>query len=163
MRKVNMDEEYRQYRVDQAEAWLSKVRRAVDYERALRATADAQLEMADGLRGIDYAEVRVATSPSPDAIPNAVAAHMEAVEAILEIAADAAERVRRATDALAAMPDKTEASALQLYYVAGWKWEEVCVEMGYTWDGMMKLRRRALYDAYEVMPHSEREPVQPAI
>ena len=50
------------------------------------------------------------------------------------------------------MPDPTEARVLRLRYLLGWKWENICVEVGYSYDGIMKLRRRALVSFYEVMP-----------
>ena len=56
------------------------------------------------------------------------------------------------------------ARALHLYYVDALDgWERVCVEMGYSYDGLMKLRRRALLHAYDVMPHTERDSLPPAI
>jgi len=158
-----MDEELQRYRISQAEAWLSKVRRLVAYERAMREAAEVQYEMADGLRGLDYSRDQVAVSPTPDAIPNAVIAHDEAGDSLSSIADSARERIAQAARALDKMPDPTEAAALTFYYIACRKWEAVCVKMDYTWDGMMKLRRRALLHAYDVMPHSERDPMESAI
>lgn len=158
-----MDEEFEKYRIEQANAWLSKVRKLVQYERAMRQAADVQYEMADGLRGIDYSRDQVATSATPDAIPNAVIAHEEAGDSLREIADSAKERIAKAARALDSMDDPTEAAALTLYFLACRTWEQVCVSMRYTWDGMMKLRRRALLHAYDAMPHSERDPMEPAI
>ena len=158
-----MDEELQRYRIEQADAWLSKVRKLVAYEKAMREASEVQYEMADGLRGIDYSRDHVATSPTPDAIPNAVIAHDEAGDSLASIAESARERIAQAARAIDSMEDPTEAAALTLYYIACRKWEAVCVKMDYTWDGMMKLRRRALNSAYDVMPHSERDPMQPAV
>ena len=60
-----MDDELRRYRIEQADAWLSKVRKLVAYEKAMREAADMQYEMADGLHGMDYSRVQVAVSPTP--------------------------------------------------------------------------------------------------
>ena len=158
-----MDEELQRYRIEQADAWLSKVRKLVAYERAMREAAETQYEMADGLRGLDYSRDQVSTSPTPDAIPNAVIAHDEAGDSLASIADSARERIAQAARALDSMEDPTEAAALTYYYIACVKWEEVCVRMSYSWDGMMTLRRRALTHAYDVMPHSERDPMEPAI
>jgi len=158
-----MDEELQRYRIEQAEAWLSRVRKLVGYERAMREAADTQYEMADGLRGMDYSRVQVSVSATPDAIPNAVIAHDEAGDSLASIADSARERITQAAMALNEMQDPTEAAALTLYYIACRKWEEVCVELSYSWDGMMTMRRRALLHAYDVMPHSERDPMEPAI
>ena len=157
-----MDEELQRYRIEQADAWLTKVRRLVAYEKALVEAARTQFEMADGLRGLDYSRIQVTTSPTPDAIPDAVIAHDEAGDSLASIAESAGERIRQAAEALAKMDDPTEAAALTLYYVACRKWEQVCVEMDYSWDGMMKLRRRALNSAYDVMPHYEKDAIPTA-
>lgn len=158
-----MDEEYERYRIDQAEAWLLKVRRLVGYERAMRDAAESQFALADGLKGIDYASIRVSTSADGDAIPRAVEAHIVAAEDLEAIAEDAAGRVRSAAAALDSMDDPTEAAALASYYIACKTWEQVCVDMAYTWQGMMTLRRRALLHAYDVMPHTERDPFVSAL
>ena len=158
-----MTPEYERYCIEQSEAWLVKVRKAVGYARALEESAAAHFAAADNLRSFDYSAIHVATSQTPDQIPNAVIAHIEAANALGEIAADASERIAQAARALSSMDDAVEATCLQLYYVDALEtWEHVCVRMHYTYDGMMKLRRRALLHAYEVMPHSEREPIYQA-
>lgn len=159
-----MTGEWEQYRIDQAAAWLSRVRRVAGYADYMESSADRQLELADNLRGIDYSAVRVSTSPTADAIPDAVARHMELAEDFAAIASAARELQSAAAHALSRLPDPTEAECLQRYYVDRAKtWEHVCVAMGYTYDGLMKLRRRALLHAYDAMPHSERDPIHPAL
>lgn len=159
-----MNEELQRYRTEQAEAWLSKVRRAVGYAKALEESAAAQFAAADNLKAMDYSAVRVTTTPTPDQIPNAVIAHIEAGKALGEVAASASERVAQAARALAQMDDSIEAMCLQLYYVDAMDtWEHVCVKMHYSYDGMMKLRRRALLHAYDVMPHVERDSIPTAM
>ena len=159
-----MTPEYEQYRIGQAEAWLEKVRKSVSYAQRLEESAAAQFALADGLRGMDYTRDRISTSPTPDAIPNAVAAHMEMGGSFAQIAEDARRRAVEAAAALADMDDPTEATCLHLYYVDALEtWEHVCVKMHYSYDGMMKLRRRAVLHAYDVMPHAEREPIAPAL
>ena len=159
-----MDEELQRYRIEQAEAWLSKVRKTVGYARRITADAEAIMARADNLRGMDYSAVNVQTSPSADAIPDAIILADEMGEAMEAISESARERVTGAARALAEMEDPTEATCLTLYYVEAYDtWERVCVAMHYSYDGMMKLRRRALVSAYSVMPHSERDPMPPAI
>ena len=159
-----MDEELQRYRTDQAEAWLMKVRKAVGYAKALEESAAYHFAAADNLKSMDYSAIRVTTSPTPDQIPNAVIAHIEAGKALGEVAASASERIAQAARALSQMDDATEAMCLQLYYVDALEtWEHVCVRMHYTYDGMMKLRRRALLHAYDVMPHVERDAIPTAL
>ena len=158
-----MTPEWEVYRIGQAEAWLENVRKTVAYAASLEESAAAQYALADGLRGLDYSRVQVSTSPTPDAIPNAVARHVDMGDKYVEIAANARDRAAQAADALDRMDDPTEATCLRLYYVDALEtWEHVCVRMHYTYDGMMKLRRRAVLHAYDVMPHAEREPLPPA-
>ena len=159
-----MTPEFEQYRIEQAEAWLDKVRKSVAYAARLEESAEAQYARADGLKAMDYTRDRVKVPATSDAIPDAVAAHMEMGEKFAEIAQDAKRKAVEAAEAIARMDDPTEASCLHLYYVDALEtWEHVCVRMHYTYDGMMKLRRRAMLHAYDVMPHREREPRAPAI
>lgn len=53
--------------------------------------------------------------------------------------------------------------AITGHYLLGRTWERVCVDMGYTWDGMMTLRKRAVTAFYDVMPTEWRDPRHPAI
>ena len=162
---MNMTPEYEQYCIEQAEAWLAKVRKLVDMAARLEDSATAQLAAADNLKGIDYSAIRVQTSPTADAIPNAIIKHEQMGATFKELSESATATVKEASKALASMDDPTEATCLQLYYIDDGEnnrpaesWEYVCVKMHYTYDGMMKLRRRAMLHAYAVMPHTERDP-----
>lgn len=46
--------------------------------------------------------------------------------------------------------------ALTKYYLQGKSWEQVCVDMGYSWQGMMSLRKKALVEVYYSMPEEWR-------
>lgn len=159
-----MTPEYEQYCIGQAEAWLEKVRRCVMYARQLDETAAAQYALADGLKALDYSRDHVSTSPTADAIPNAVIAHLSAGDSLAAIAEDAKRRSLDAVSTLACMPDRSEARCLTLYYVdALATWVMVAESMGFNYDKVMRLRRSALYHVYDYMPFAEREPTQPAI
>lgn len=159
-----MNDELERYRIEQAEAWLEGVRKAVGYAARLEESAAAQYELADGLRGIDYSRDMVSASSTPDAIPNAVANHVDMGDKFKQISDDSKRRVIDAAERIARLPDATEATCLHLYYVDALDtWEHVCVRMFYSYDGMMKLRRRAMLHAYDVMPHTERDPRPPAV
>lgn len=135
----------------------------VHMQRAMSDLADEQRAAASGLRGIDYSAVRVAASPSPDAIPDAVARMEEAAESLAELAARIGEFRRRAAAALALMENPVEAAALSRYYLQGWTWERTCCDMGYSYSRMMVIHRSALLHAYDVMPCAERDPLAHAI
>ena len=38
----------------------------------------------------------------------------------------------------------TERTIIRLYYIAGMKWEEVCVAIGYSWKQVHRIHGRAL-------------------
>lgn len=42
--------------------------------------------------------------------------------------------------------------AMVAYYLEKKPWEEICVEMNYSWDGIMSLRRRCANELYEFLP-----------
>ena len=64
---------------------------------------------------------------------------------------------------IATLDDPTEAAVLARYYLKGDCWERVCVDMSYSWQGMMAIQRRALLHVYPLMPYRERDPLPPAM
>ena len=158
-----MTPEYEQYCINQVEPWLLKVRKAVDSAKRLEESAAAHYAKADNLKGIDYSAVRVQSSPTPDAIPNAVAEHIAIGDKLTAISENAKAWADEADAALAKMDSQDESMCLRLYYVhAVDSWDDVCDRMGLKYDSVMKLRRRALISAYAVMPHSERDAIPQA-
>ena len=151
--------------------WLENVSRTVERTFDFDAQAKAFRAKADNLRGMDYSAVHVKSSLSPDAIPNAIIAADEMGELFEGLSGSASARLAKAQEALDAMENQGGARALNLYYLAfdanGKRkydtWEKVCVEMSYTYDGMMKLVRRAKLELYDHMPHTERPKVESAI
>lgn len=168
---VLLSEEGEHRRIRIVTRWLENVSRAVERRFDFESQRDAMAAMADNLRGIDYSAVRVRTSPTPDAIPDAIAAAEEMGELYSTLRDDAARRVAQAEAALARMGNQDGARALSLYYLAfdecGHRrfdtWERVCVEMHYSYDGLMKLIRRAKLELYGLMPHAERDRVPQAL
>ena len=158
-----MDDELQRYRSEQAHAYLERIRKLGEDCAALQVEVDDARERASGLTGIDYSRDQVDVSPTDDAMVNAVESIKHAArDYVLKLAEYVDER-KRASDALMLMDDYTEAKALRLRYLLNRDWEMVCVEMHYTYDGMMKLRRRALCSYWEKMPISERDPMPPAL
>lgn len=150
--------ELERYRVEQAETWLKGCKRLVDMERSMRALAESQREMADGIGTVDYTKPKTKSPPRADAIPEAVARCMEVASDFDALACDISERRAEAARALANMDSPIEAAVLSRHYLLGDTWESLCTSFGYSWRGIMQLRRRALLHAYDVMPHSERDP-----
>lgn len=158
-----MTEEFDKYKRRQAAAWLESVAKLREHCAALQTEIDDVRQSASGLSGMDYSAPAVSKSPSADSIPNAVVRIQSLISDYCTELASSLEERKKAHDALARMEDKAHASALRRHYLAGQPWELVCVEMGYSWDGMMKLRRRALVEAYDVMPVDRRDPMHPAV
>ena len=154
-----MDEELQRYRADQAHAYLERIRRLGEGCAGMQALVDDARDRASGVRGIDYSRDRVQTSPTDDAMVNAVDEIRSRIRDYVAVLAEYEAERKRANDALTGMEDYTEAKALRLRYLLGRDWEQVCVEMHYSYDGMMKLRRRALASYWEVMPACERDPM----
>ena len=75
-----MNEELTRYRAAQAGAYLREMRDAKRKIEAMEAEAEELRATAGGLKGLDYSRDAVSGSPTADAIPDAVAAIIEACE-----------------------------------------------------------------------------------
>lgn len=157
-----MTEEYERYKAAQAARWLEDIAQAYTRCETLRAAIEFERSIAEGVQAVNYDGMPRARS-SGDAMPNAV---IRLQDACAEFDAELAAFVDMQTDAherLSRMPDAACAGCLERHYLLGHGWERVCVDMGYAWQGMMSLRKRALAMAYDVMPTERRDPMQPAI
>ncbi|TNU89030.1 hypothetical protein FIC87_12585 [Eggerthella lenta] len=156
------DTEYERYRYDQARAYLEHVRALSCRTAALRAEVEAQRELADGVKAMGYGG-RGSSGAQPDRMAETVARLQELVEGYCtELAAYVAEQ-EAAHERVRLMERPEHVRAITSYYLLGRTWERVCVDMGYTWDGMMALRRRAVTAFYDVMPTEWRDPRHPAV
>lgn len=142
-----------------AKAYLEHVRDLV-----LRIqTLQEKIERQRAVMELSAAQYREASSPNAvgDAMENGV---IELQTLICEFCAELSEYVaeqRAAHAALSHLPRPEYAAALTGYYVHGKSWEQVCVDTGYSWDGMMSLRRRAIPMVYELMPEEWRRDAIP--
>lgn len=158
-----MDEEYERYRMEQAHAYLERIRKMGEDCAGLRAQIDDAYYRAEGVRGIDYSKDMVSSSIYVDVIPDAVARLQEQIrDYVVALAAYEDER-HEASGSLMRMGDQTEARVLRYRYLLGREWKDIWSEMGYSKQGMMKLRARALSDYWEVMPRVERDTIPRAI
>ena len=158
-----MTEEWERYRRGQAEKWLKHIRHLGARVETMRAEIDAEREAASGLKAIQYDGMPKAATSTGDALPNAVIRIQERISAFVEELARYTDERGRAHDALSGMSDPLEHRALTYYYLLGMSWEECCVKMHYSYDGMMSLRKRALCSAYDFMPPEWRDPMERAI
>lgn len=158
-----MDEELERYRAEQAHAYLEQIRRMGRTCAALQDLVDDARARAEGVTGIDYAAVRVTKSLDPDRMADLVEQIREGISDYIAALAEYEGERMRANAAIMSMPDYTSARILRLRYLCGWQWEKICVDMAYSYDWMMKLRRRALAEFYEYMPHDRRDALVPAV
>ena len=154
--------EFERYKYDQARAYLEHVRALSCRAQALRAEVEAQRELADGVRAMRYGEGG-GDGAGADRMADTVARLQDLVEGdCSELAGYVAEQ-DRAHACVRLMERPEHVQAITGRYLLGRSWERVCVDMGYTWDGMMKLRRRAVTEFYDVMPTEWRYPRHPAL
>ena len=158
-----MDDEYRTYRIEQAHAYLERIRKMGDNCASLQQEVEDARTRAEGVTGIDYSKDMVQVTANDDAMVNAIERIHAVMRAYTVKLSEMLDERKRASDSLNLMDDYTEARALRLRYICNWKWERVCTEMNYSWDGMMSLRRRALCSYWDVMPVSERDQIPKAI
>lgn len=154
--------EYERYKYDQARAYLEHVRALSCRTQALRAEVDAQRELADGVKAMRYGEVGGGGADG-DRMAETVARLQELVRGYCAELSVYVSEQQAAHERVKLMERPEHAQAITGYYLLGRTWERVCVDMGYTWDGMMSLRRRAVSAFYDVMPCEWRDPRHTAV
>lgn len=136
----------------------------LDHVRSLRMRIDALQEEIDPLRGMvgtamDYRE-RVSGSPNPKAFEDAVIRLQGLIADYCTEMAEFVDEQRVAHDVMQRLSRPEYGRALTAHYLTGKTWERCCVDMGYTWDGMMSLRRKAVQEVYDLMPEEwRRQPI----
>ena len=158
-----MTAEFDDYKYQQARDWLEHVRTLGADVATAKALVDEERKSLDMLQGIDYSASPSGSGDHDEELLNAIERTRQSIanfaakqQAYMEERADAYRRLEMLDDA-------TERQALTLRYLLGKSWEEACVEMAYTYDGMMTLRKRAIIHAYDVMPNDKRDPRHRAI
>lgn len=154
--------EYAAFAAEQASRYLKRIRDAKRHIAALNAEVDEQRALASGLKGIDYSRDMVQTSPSDDAMPNAVARLMDVIAQRVELVRDYAEMLSECGESLARM-NGTGADILRYRYLCNWPWERIAAETGYSEQWLYELHNRAMATFYDYMPAHERDPLPRAI
>lgn len=132
----------------------------LEHVRSLKARIDMLEEEIAPLRDMatatmDYRE-RVSGSPNPKRFEDAMVRLEELIAEYCTEMAGFVDEQHEAHVALSRMSRPEYSRALTSHYLLGKTWEMTCVEMGYSWQGMMKLRRRAIDEAYDLMPEEWR-------
>lgn len=158
-----MTEEIEKYRYAQARAWLEHIRDFGDEVARLQVLIESERARLDGVKGIDYTVERVGgTRDLPDTadLVDKLFEHIREYAASLATYTDERAKAARALEGLA---DPRQRRALTLHYLQGRTWVQVCDAMGYSKQRMMQIRQSGVLAAYDVMPHSWRDPRHSAI
>lgn len=137
-------------KIDSAELYLKHVRSLTLQIRSKRDQIEQQKSLLEPM-GISYGE-KIATSGSGDSLQTGV---LELNDLIKEFCTDLVgyvEEYRRASNVIGCLSKPEYRAALVAYYLIGKTWEVICVELGYSWSGLMKLRKQALIEVYDYMP-----------
>lgn len=129
--------------------WLEEVRRL---KKEADLAYDLMLDerrMLDGLKGIDYAKVPTGSSQDPmlgsiERLEASMGRYSEKMAEYIEERDKAAASIR-----LIAMPGR---AVLAYYYLAGKTWPWIERRLSYSHGGVMKIRRQALTELFDVMP-----------
>lgn len=115
--------------------------------------ADAEyrmsVEAASGLNGIDYSRDKVSTSPSADAIPNAVEKYSEKkkqLDALLSVFEEVEEEVNKLTEAI----DDTEGAVIRMRYLLGSTVEDVSTALYMSEREVYRKQANGLEHLYDV-------------
>lgn len=158
-----MSEEYDKYRYEKAKAWLEHVRELGIEVQRINGMVESERALLDGVRGIDYTREYVGGSRDLPDVANIVDRLFDHIrEYTASLAAYIDERTR-AAQALEGLEDPIERRAITEHYLMGRTWEQVRTGLGFSWQGMMTLRRRAILSAYDVTPAGWRDPIPPAL
>lgn len=150
-----MDREYRRWRAGEAALYLDRVRGMGMRVKSLKYAIEDLMLAASGVKGIDYSRDAVASSPSSDAIPDAVA-DLQGLAAELEGKREAYRReIAAVCRAIQRMGSEQSAAIIEMHYVAGRTWRECAEVYHYTKQGMMTARQIALSEFYDVMPRTQ--------
>lgn len=161
MENIVDNSEIKAYKAEVASLWLDDVRRL---KREADLAYDMMLDertMLDGLRGIDYSREPTGSGggdPMLDAIgrlQSSIGRYSEIMSEYLDERAVAAEIIEKVS-----MPGR---AVLAYYYLAGKPYSWIEARMAYSHGGIMKIRRAALVEIFDLMPHDRRPTIPRAI
>ena len=133
------------------------MREYLEYVRSLSTRVEVLREQIERKRslldatGVVFSEKVSGTTQAGD-IADAIADLKGLVEDFAAELVVYTEQQRMAYIAFSMLSTAERARALTLYYLEGKPWEEICVDMNYSWDGMMSLRRRSAKELYDHIP-----------
>lgn len=109
--------------------------------------------------GIAYQE-KVARSRDIDGFESAVIGLQELIADYCTELAEYVEQQEIASGVLRCLSKYEYGVALTKHYLLGQTWEKVRLDMGYSWQGIMKIRKKGIDEVYDLMPESwRRDPI----
>ena len=148
-------DEWQQYCYEQAKAWLEHIAKL---KYAVMSSEDmVEMFSAYHLKALDYQKEYVSGSKEnrlEEVIDNLEKAKRQWEANLVAFQ----EESTRAAEIIKQLEDETESCALLLHYVDTKTWEQVCVIMNYSYDGIMDLRKRAVLHVYDLLPLEWRDP-----
>ena len=147
--------EFDEWKAEQAAKWLRHIRELKHDIARLEDDIEVQRSLALP-SGIDYSRPSVQTSPSQDAIPNAVIRLEESIAQYTTELVGYLDEKQQARECISRLGDARYRAVLSLYYVNGHSWATVGEKVGYSEVHCKELRSEALPSVYEVMPREYR-------
>ena len=157
-----MADEYAEWKAEQAARWLRHVRELKHDISRLEDDIEVQRSLALP-SGIDYSRTKVSTSPSADAIPNAVARLDDAIAQYTTELVGYLDERDEARACIGMLGDARHRAVLSLYYVNGHSWPTVSNIMHYEISWCMRIRDDALPLMYEHLPAQWRPKIPTAL
>lgn len=134
----------------QAKTYLKKIKRLDSFVKAKQEELEEIRTKAESIGSIDYAADRVQTSPNPDKLTNNVInlitqqkKYEDAIESLYALKAEAEERIE-------GIPNDDYRLLLTLRYLRFKTFEEIAVEMEFTFQWVHELHKRALIQFEEL-------------
>lgn len=143
--------EFDEWKAEQAAKWLRHIRELKHDIARLEDDIEVQRSLALP-SGIDYSRPSVQTSPSQDAIPNAVIRLEESIAQYTTELVGYLDEKQQARECISRLGDARYRAVLSLYYINGHSWETVGDKMGYAPDWCRQLRDESLPIVHDVMP-----------
>lgn len=141
--------------MDVAHSHLSKVRGLMARQRSARDALEQQISIRDNLQAIDYATTKVAGTSPDDRLVEIIERLDDLIAQYRAALADWVCSVDHTRVILQRMDSQLYAAMLESHYIDGITWAQTGEHMGYSEDGMYKLRPYALIGFYDAMTNYE--------
>lgn len=126
-----------------AKEYLNKIREIDNEINDKQAELDDLREMSTTLKSFQMGE-RVQSSPEPDKIGHTIAKIMDKQNEINDMIDRYIDQKDEARKYIDQMEDLNERKVLRRRYLKGMKWEDICVDMSFSWRQIHYIHSKAL-------------------